>query len=168
MHEATITLQIGRDPESTLTYWISQPPSALPPVRGRDLVAAWDAARAAANRAAWGAARLFRFRLPDGAVLDLALQDRDARCWADAVERTTGLQTLHGLSLCLRLLALIELLAHARWAADLCRLDRTGAELHPDLLRAAAVVELTNDARFDETRLREGLAVMPRGTGVQP
>ena len=64
--------------------------------------------------ATWGAVRGFRFRRPDGSYTDLALADRDARCWAGAVDRTAGLTSSYGLSLCLRLLALVDLLARAR------------------------------------------------------
>ena len=159
-------LHVGQAVDGTLTYLVDRSPSALPPVRGRDLAAAWDAARGAALGAMWGAGRRFCFRGDDGRVTELALHDRDARCWAGAVEVTTGLQTLYGLSLCLRLLALVDLLAKARWADGLCRLRRDGAELHPALLRAAAEAELTNDGRFDETRIRAGLSVLPGSSGA--
>ena len=159
-------MQVGQSLDGTLTYLIDHPPAALPPVRGRDLATAWDAARDAARAAMWGTARRFRFRQTDGTYTDLALQDRDALCWAGAVELTAGLQTTYGLSVCLRLLALVDLLARARWADPLCTLRRGGAELHPALLRAAATTELTNDARFDETRFRAGLQVLAAPTGA--
>ena len=165
MHEGPnpprFPLHVGQSLDGTLTYVIDRAPADLPPVRGRDLAAAWDAARAAAIGAMWGAARRFCFRDEQGRITELALNDRDARCWAGAVELTTGLQTLYGLSLCLRLLALVDLLATARWAQPLCHVRRNGAELHPSLLRAAAEAELTNDARFDETRIRAGLKILP-------
>ncbi len=161
MHHAPSPLRVGEAQDGTLTYLVDRSPAALPPVRGRDLSAAWDAARDAATGMMWGVARRFCFRQPDGTVTDLALQDRDARCWAAGVERTAGLQTLYGLSLCLRLLALVDLLARARWTHGLLRLRRNGAELHPALLRMAATAELTNDARFDETRFRAGLDALP-------
>ena len=154
-------VQLGHALDGTILVQVEQPAATLPPVRARDLVAAWDAARDAAVAAIWGAALRIRFRQPDGTVTELALQDRDARCWAGAVELTAGLQTVYGLSLCLRLLALVDLLARARWAAPLCTLRPDGAELHPALLRAAATTELTNDARFDETRFRAGLPTLP-------
>lgn len=166
MHDASPPLHIGQTLDGSLTYLVDRPPGALPPVRGRDLAAAWDAARDAAIGAMWGAARRFRFQHPDGTVTDLALEDRDARCWAGAVEITAGLQTLYGLSLCLRLLALVDLLARARWTAGFCKVRRGGAELHPALLRAAATAELTNDARFDETQFRAGLSVLAGPSGA--
>ncbi len=144
-----------------MTYLVDVPPEALPPVLGRDLAAAWDAARDAASDAAWGAVRLFRFRRPDGSVTDLALSDEDARCWAGAVDVTVGMQTSYGLSLCLRLLALVDLLAHAPWTAALFQIGRTGTSLHPALLSAAANAELTPEARFDETGFRARLARLP-------
>ncbi len=159
-------LHVAEALDGTLTYLVDRPPAALPPVHGRDLAAAWDAARAAALDAAWGAGRRFCFRAEDGSVTELALDDRDARCWAGAVEVTTGLRTLYGLSLCLRLLALVDLLSRARWTDALCRVRRGGAELHPALLRTAAHSELTNEARFDETRFRAGLSVLSVPNGA--
>ncbi len=159
-------LHVGRALDGTVTYLVDRSPAALPPVQGRDIAAAWDAARNAALGAVWGAGRRFCFKAEDGATVELALHDRDARCWAGAVEITTGLQTLYGLSLCLRLLALVDLLARARWADSLCQVRRGGAELHPALLRAAASTELTNDARFDETRFRAGLGVLAAPPGA--
>lgn len=150
----------------TLTYLVDLPPEALPPVRGRDIGAAWDAARDAASDAAWGAARLFRFRRPDGSTTVLALSDEDARCWAGAVDGTVGMGTSYGLSLCLRLLALVDLLARAPSLSELCPIGRTGATLHPALLSAAATAELTADARFDETGFRTRLARLPAPTST--
>ena len=141
-----------------MTYLVEAPPEALPPVRGRDLERAWYAAREAAIAQSWGVIRAFRFRRPDGSHLDLALTDRDARCWIGAVDGTVGLGSSYGLSLCLRLLALVDLLAHASWAWPLCRLARDGAELHPSLLRAAASIPLSAEARFDELGFQAHLA----------
>jgi hypothetical protein len=140
-----------------LTYLVDAPPEALPPVRGRDLERAWYAAREAAMAASWGAVRGFRFRRPDGSFTELALADRDACCWAAAVDQIAGLTNDYGLSLCLRLLALVDLLTRARWAVPLCRLERDGADLHPSLLRAAAATPLTPEARFDEDGFRARL-----------
>ena len=94
--------------------------------------------------------------------MTLRLADRDALCWAGAVERVVGMGTSYGLSLCLRLLALVDLLAHARWAAGLFSLRRGQAELSPALLGAAAAAPLTAEARFDECRLRATL--VPAGS----
>ena len=126
------------------------PPEALPSVCKRDLERAWHAAREAALAERQGAVRGFRFNRPDGSHTDLALADPDASCWVGAVDRMAGIANAPGLSLCLRLLALIDLLAHAPWARSLFHLARDGAEFHPALLRTAATQPLTRDARFDE------------------
>ena len=63
--------------------------------------------------------------------------------------------------LCLRLLALVEVLGRARSLADLVRGDaRTGVDLHPSLASpAAAAMPLDSAARFDETALDIGAAL---------
>ena len=76
----------------------------------------------------WGTPRLFRFCRADGTSTDLALADPDACCWAGAVDGTVGIGTSYGLSLCLRLLALVDLLASARWAGTLFAVRRDGAD----------------------------------------
>jgi hypothetical protein len=150
-------VRVGQTADGFLAYLVEQPLEHLPAVRGRDIELAWDAARQGALSARWGAVRGFRFRRDDGGFTDLVLADRDARCWAAAVNATTGTTTAYGLSICLRLLALIDLLGSVHWAAGLLRLDRDGATLHPSVLRAAACTPLTPDARFNETRFRERL-----------
>ena len=162
--EPSRAVLVGAAADGTVTYLVDLPPEALPPVRSRDLSAAWDAARAAALAAgiastgagatSWGVARLFRFRRADGTCTDLALADPDACCWAGAVDGTVGMNTSYGLSLCLRLLALVDLLARARWAGPLFALRRDGAEIDPLVLRTAASAPLTRDARFEEAGFR--------------
>lgn len=154
-------VQIAVGANGAVTYLVNTPPEDLPPVRGRDLERAWYAARGAALAAAWGVARGFRFRRRDGSFTELALADRDACCWASAVDGIAGLTTAYGLSLCLRLLALVDLLGRASWAVPLCRLERDGADLHPALLRAAAVAPLTAEARFDEAGFQRNLTSLP-------
>ena len=150
-------VRVGPGPDGSLTYLVDIAPESLPPVLGRDLGRAWYAARDAAIARTWGAVRGFRFLRPDGSHTDLALADRDARCWAGAIDGTMGMSTSYGLSLCLRLLALVDLLARVEWALPLLHLERDGAELHPSLLRTAATAPLTSDARFDEARFRTSL-----------
>ena len=149
MQHTPAPIKVGRTRDGMVAYLVDLPPEALPPVLGRDLAAAWEAARDAAADAAWGTARLFRFRRPDGSV-------------------TVGMQTSYCLSLCLRLLALVDLLARASWTAELFRIGRTGTAFHPALLSAAATAQLTSDARFDETGFRARLAGLsgPSSTGV--
>jgi hypothetical protein len=151
-----------------LTYLVDLPPDALPPVARRDLERAWYVARHAALAGQWGAVRIFRFSHPDGAHSDLILADRDASCWAAALDAIYGMGTRHGLSLCLRLLALVDLLAHAPWALPLLRLARDGAEPDPALLHVAATEPLTPEARFDQTGFRARLSryTSHRLTGV--
>jgi hypothetical protein len=156
--EVAPVIRVGRGADGLTTYLVDLPPETLPPVTGRDLERAWYAARQAALSADWGTARGFRFRRADGGYLDLALADADARCWAGAVDGTVGMANCYGMSLCLRLLALVDLLARVGWTARVVRLARDGAELHPSLLRAAASLPLTPEARFDETSFRVHLA----------
>lgn len=164
-HPASVT--VGAGPDGSLTYLVDLPPEELPPVHRRDLERAWDAARNAAIAKRWGVVRGFRFRRCDGSFADLALADRDACCWAGAVEAIVGLRNSYGLSVCFRLLALVELLARVRWADSLCLMQRDGAELHPSLLRAAASTPLTAEARFDESGFRSRLARFAFGIAVE-
>jgi len=166
-HEHSASVTVGTGPDGSLTYLVDLPPEDLPPVNRRDLERAWDAARSAAIAQRWGVIRGFRFRRCDGSFADLALADRDACCWADAVEAIVGLRNSYGLSVCFRLLALVELLARVRWADSLCLLQRDGAELHPSLLRAAASTPLTPEARFDETGFRSRLARFAFGFALE-
>jgi hypothetical protein len=153
-------IEVAAGANGTLTYLIHGAPPALPPVRRRDLLAAWDHAREAAQRNHASPRRAFRFARPDGTTTDLALSDPDANCWAGAVDRTLGIGSPYGLSVCLRLLALVDLLA-APWARGLVALRRGGAELDPVLLRLAAEAKLTEDARFDQSAFRATLNPLP-------
>ncbi|MBR0671872.1 hypothetical protein GXW76_11890 [Roseomonas soli] len=127
--------------------------------------AAWDHARAAAAAERWGAPRRLLFLRADGTPQELVLADTDAACWAEAVDARHDLGTLSGLSLCLRLLALVEVMTRARWLAGLYSLTPDGIDLHPALLRAAASMPLDAAARFDETGLRRLLS-RPIPSGV--
>jgi hypothetical protein len=165
--EHPASVHVGTTPDGSLTYLVDVPPEDLPTVHRRDLERAWYAARDAALAQRWSVARFFRFRRHDGSFGDLALADRDACCWAGAVDGMMGLRSSYGLSVCLRLLALVELLARVRWADSLCLLQRDGADLHPSLLRAAATIPLTADARFDETGFRSRLAQFAFGFALE-
>ena len=155
--ESPPVIRVGAGPDGSLTYWVELPPESLPPVTSRDLERAWYAARRAALAEQWGTVRVFRFVRPDGAHSDLVLADRDASCWAGALDTIYGMGTSQGLSLCLRLLALVDLLAQSPWALPLMRLARDGAEPDPALWRAAAREPLTPEARFDQTGFRARL-----------
>ncbi|MBX5455102.1 MAG: hypothetical protein K6U10_14355 [Acidobacteriia bacterium] len=143
-----------------LAYIIDSPPEALPSVARDDLIVAWRAARAAALAQSSGLPRGLHFCRQDGSVFRLVLADADACCWAAAVDRLAGLHTPYGLTLCLRLLGLVDLLASARWAGCFFDLAPDGVTLHPDLLAAAAALPLNAEARFDEALFRARL--LPR------
>lgn len=141
-----------------LIYQVGMSPDALPPVRTRDLAEGWDVARRAAVESQWGEPRMFRFQAEGDAPVDLALNDDDAACWAAAIDAAWGLQTAYGLSLCLRLLGLVTLLAASPALRALCPLSRAGATLDPALVRAAAAVPLSSRGHLDEACVRAHLA----------
>lgn len=148
------SVRASRLPCGGTAYAVSLPPQHVPAVRHADLARAWDAAREAASRGQQGDAREILFRQDDGTLTRLTLADHDARCWAGAVDALSRLGTLQGMALCLRLLALVELLSRAPDLARLFRLEAGRATLHPALLRAAATLALNEAAGFDETALR--------------
>ncbi len=130
---------------------IAQPPGDLPCVMRRDLERAWESASAVA---ASGAPRRFRFETQEGAPLELRVADADAAAWVAAVERGIGLSNLYGVSVCLRLLALVALMAQAAWARDWFSFERGGTAIRPELWRAAALARLNATGGFDETALQ--------------
>jgi hypothetical protein len=139
-------------------HLIAAAPSALPAVTRRDLEQAWDAAHAGGVA---GPYRGFRFTLAAAAPVELVLNDPDAAAWAAAIDRIASLSTAHGVSLCLRLLALVELMTRAAWARPWFSLGRAGAEVQPGLLLAAALAPLNAAGGFDEPALR---ALLPQAT----
>jgi len=147
-------IRVAEDPEGGLAYAVPCPPEALPAVPPRALGAAWRAAHDRARAGAWGPPRTLIFARGDAPPSTLALADRDACAWAEAVDRDADLATLGGLALCLRLLALVEVMARAAWLRPLYALGPEGAELHPALLGAAATLPLDGAARFDAEALR--------------
>lgn len=153
-------------PDGGLLYLVDVPPEAMPAVHGADLARAWQAARAAAAAAQWGADRALLFRRSGGALARLSLADAEARCWAGAVDRLVGLDHVYGLALCLRLLALVDLLARARWLSGLYDLEGGAADLHPALLGAAATCRLDSDARLVEGEVRERLRGLATAAGT--
>ncbi len=152
MPENPITLAAADD--GSLSYAIPLAPAELPPVSATALLGAWEAARARAQSGEWGPVRRLLFRGPEGSAIVLAIADRDARCWAEAVDRRAELTTLPGLALCLRLLALVEVMGRSAWMAGLFTVTAEGVEMHPSLLRAAASLPLDGAARFDAEALR--------------
>jgi hypothetical protein len=159
------SIRVVRAPDGALAYAVAMPPERLPPVLPRDLLRAWEVARDAAGARLWGPPRTLLFRRHAGETTEIAIADRDARCWAEAIDRAVGLESVPGLALCLRLLALVEVMTRATWLVGLFDVTRTGTDLHPALLRAAAVMPLDAGARFDETGLRSLLS-RPLPAGV--
>jgi hypothetical protein len=151
-------IPVAEDAAGALAYAVPCPPEDLPAVPPEALLAAWRSARAAAAAGAWGPPRTLLFRRPGGEVTALAIADRDARCWAEALDRAAGLDTTPGLALCLRLLALVEVMARAPWLAGLFDVTPEGVEIHPALLRAAASMPLDAAAGFDAEALRRLLS----------
>ncbi len=153
---AAIRTEYG--PAGEILHLVPYPPEDLPPVTKRDLEQAWETAsadaRAPGRRAADARTRLIRFAGPAQAPLDLALTDRDAASWASAIDGLADLSTAHGISICLRVLALVELMGRSVWARDWFKLGRAGLDFHPALLQAAALSPLTATGGFAETALR--------------
>jgi len=151
-----IRTEIG--PGGQVLHVVPGVPADLPPVSRFHLEQAWDAARDA------GSPRPkihgFRFDAAGAAPVDLMLADRDAASWTGGVERIADLSTAYGISLVLRLLALVGLMAGAPWVRPWFSLRRGRAEIHPALLQAAAVAPLTPEGGFAETSLR---ALLPAG-----
>jgi hypothetical protein len=157
-------IRVVHSPGGGLTYAVALPPERLPAVQPNALVAAWDIAREAAAAQAWGPAREILFRRNDGEATRIAIADPDASCWAEAVDRVADLSTLPGLALCLRLLALIEVMGRANFLSGLFDVTATGVEFHPALLRTAASMPLDSGARFDAEALRRLLSrALPAG-----
>jgi hypothetical protein len=163
---AAIRTEYG--PAGEILHLVPYPLEALPPVTKRDLEQAWEAARADSlkpgRRATDARTRLIRFSASLQSPLDLALTDRDAASWASAIDGVADLSTSHGISTCLRLLALVELMGRSTWARDWFTLNRAGLDFHPALLQAAALSPLTETGGFAETALR---ALLPGAAGQQ-
>jgi hypothetical protein len=160
LHRMPTAIRVACAPDGALHYAIPCPPERMPAVAPLALSEAWEAARVAAAAERWGPHRTLVFR--DGPVM--ALADADAACWAEAVDRLAGLETLAGLSLCLRLLALVDLLSRARWMTGMFAISADGIELHPALLTAAATEGLDAAGRFDETGMKRLLSHRIAGT----
>ena len=137
-------------PSGALRHEIGLTAAEIPAVAPAALEAAWELAREGASEGRWGQARLLVFR--DG--VQIALTDPDAAAWAEAIARHAGTDTLGGLALCLRLLALVELMARAPWLRGFFALGAEGVEFHPLLLAAAARAPLDPTGRFEESAMR--------------
>jgi hypothetical protein len=171
-------IRVAKAPDGSLAYAVPMAPQSLPPVTPRALLDAWDTARDALRAAErqhhhpafdplWPDAGLSRWAPPrtlvfrpsgGGEPTELAIADRDAGAWADAIDSAYGLESLHGMTLCLRLLALVEALARLPWLAPMFTVSPSGIRLDPELLAAAATMPLDGAARFDEGGLKRILS----------
>ncbi len=151
-------------PDGEILHLVPHAAASLPTVTKRDLEQAWEASRAAAMAPSQpgrdAAIRLIRFTQSERPPLDLLLNDPDAASWAAAIGRLVDFSTGHGISVCLRLLALVELMGRAAWTRPWFTLTRAGLDFHPSLLQAAALSPLTETGGFVETALR---ALLPGG-----
>ncbi len=136
MQLAAPPVRVGRSHDGTLTYALTLGPEDLPPIPARELEAAWEAARTVP--AGEAVRRAFRFEGKAGPV-DVRLGSAAARRWAAGADDVAGLHTCRGVSLCLRVLALVELMAGLPERAS----------LRPALLRAVAAARLTADGQLD-------------------
>ena len=109
-----------------MLHLLDAPPQALPSVTKRDIEQAWEAAQGVAARTVPPRGFHFPAAAP-GAPLALTLHDKDAAAWAAAVDEIADLSTPRGVSLCLRLLGLIELMGRAGWVRAWFSLDPGGA-----------------------------------------
>jgi hypothetical protein len=144
-------------PAGEILHLVPHAAPALPAVTKRDLEQAWELAQTATSSPH---ARTIRFAQPETQPLDLRLADTDAASWATAIDRVKNLSTAHGLSVLLRLLALVDLMANAPWLRAWFTLTRAGMDIHPALLQAAALSPLTPTGGFVETALG---ALLPGG-----
>ncbi len=160
MSSVKIRTQTG--PDGEILHLVPYLPAALPAVTKRDLEQAWETARLAALAPPKPTAtHAFRFLQESAPPLDLVITDTDAASWAAAIDRLANLSTAHGISICLRLLALFQLMATQLWVRNWFTLSRAGLEFHPALLQAAALTPLTPTGAFAETTLQ---ALLPAET----
>jgi len=147
---------------------VPNPPALLPSVTKRDLEQAWEAAHSAASAPAPPTATHgFRFQNGDAAPLDFIITDCDAASWAGGIDTIADLSTAHGVSVCLRLMALVELMSRAVWTRPWFTLTRAGLTFHPALLTAAALTPLTETGGFAETALRALLPESKQGASSE-
>ena len=105
----------------------------------------------------------YRVAMPPEALPPVRPRDPDAACWAEAADHVAPLASAYGLSRCLRLLAVVALMAEAsgsaaNWTVPFFTLGRDGADIAPTLLAAAAQASLAREALFDPETLRARLA----------
>jgi hypothetical protein len=159
---SSVKIRTQTGPDGEILHLVPYLPAALPAVTKRDLEQAWETARLAALAPPKPTAtHAFRFLQESAPPLDLVITDTDAASWAAAIDRLANLSTAHGISICLRLLALFQLMATQLWVRNWFTLSRAGLEFHPALLQAAALTPLTPTGAFAETTLQ---ALLPAET----
>jgi hypothetical protein len=159
---SSLKIRTQTGPDGEILHLVPYLPAALPAVTKRDLEQAWETARLAALAPPKPTAtHAFRFLQGSAPRLDLVITDTDAASWAAAIDRLANLSTAHGISICLRLLALFQLMATQLWVRNWFTLSRAGLEFHPALLQAAALTPLTPTGAFAETTLQ---ALLPAET----
>jgi len=135
-------------------------PESLPPVVPSAMVKAWQAATLGAETGMilqHGDIEGVEFHW-DGGESRFMFADLDASCWAAAIDRLYGLDSLTGVATLFRLLALVDIIARAEWLRPLVRLGhKDGIVLDPDVVRLAATQPLTPSARFDADAFRSRL-----------
>lgn len=147
-------------PDGAALHLVPLAPERLPKLVGRDLERAWHAAHHYAHRATrtqrQHAAPPRAFRFATGATLTLT--DADAQLWASAVDASADLATAYGISLCLRLLSLIALIAHADWCAPHVQFCGDGCPVDASLLKAASLATLTPEGALDPAAVQNLLS----------
>ena len=165
--------RVARVPGGPLTYLIdsgsrgvaARSAPATSPTPGPPRV------EAACEIAMGHAPRLFRFLCAEATACSTSRSPMTMPAAGPlSVDQAAGMHTTYGLSLCLRLLALVDLLARASWLGRFYRLGRAGAALDPALgPRCRHHCRSLSQARFDErdfyARL-EQFAELPRRSGV--
>jgi hypothetical protein len=150
---------------------LSLAPEQLPAVAPSDLTGAWKAATLGAEigmQLQSGDIEGVAFRWPGGEARFL-FADLDASCWAAAIDRRYGLDTLAGIAILFRLLALVDLMTRAEWLRPLFRVGGDeGVWIDADLLRLAADMPLTASARLDAAAIRLTLGSKVAQRGLPP
>jgi hypothetical protein len=136
-------------PDGATLHLVPIAPERLPKVAVRDLERAWHDAHRHAHHAAkqQKSAPRRAFRFATGAAITLT--DDDARLWASAIDQSSDLSTAHGISVCLRLLGLIALIAAAEWCSPHVQFRGDGCPVDARLLKAAALATLNPDGALD-------------------
>jgi len=138
------------------------PPELLPPVAPSELVRAWKAAALGAKmelELQSGDIEGVAFATPTGEVRFL-FADLDASCWAAALDELYGLDTLRGVTVLFRLLALVEIMSRAEWLRPFFKIERDGeTDLDTNLIQAAAHQPLSGAAMFDTISFKSALNI---------